>query len=90
MRKTGLTWASELAGTPEVVSPLIANRMATPSPLYDVSGWASSAALPRMAAQARRGFRSVPFKLAATTHLTLGIAPKRSAGHPRPPTGIGG
>ncbi len=31
--------------TAEVVSALIANRLSAPSPLYDVSGWASSAAL---------------------------------------------
>ncbi len=31
--------------TAEVVSALIANRLCAPSPLYDVSGWASSAAL---------------------------------------------
>jgi transposase len=29
----------------EVVTALIANRLAAPSPLYDISGWASSAAL---------------------------------------------
>lgn len=29
----------------EVVSALIANRLASPTPLYDVAGWASSAAL---------------------------------------------
>jgi transposase len=29
----------------EVVSALIANRLAAPSPLYDISGWASSAAV---------------------------------------------
>ncbi len=31
--------------TAEVVAALIANRLCAPSPLYDVSGWASSAAL---------------------------------------------
>ena len=31
--------------TAEVVSALIANRLAAPSPLYDIAGWASSAAL---------------------------------------------
>lgn len=31
--------------TAEVVSALIANRLAAPSPLYDIAGWASSAAM---------------------------------------------
>jgi hypothetical protein len=29
----------------EVVAALVANRLCAPSPLYDVAGWASSAAL---------------------------------------------
>ena len=32
----------------EVVSALIASRLCSPSPLYDVAGWASGAAVPEL------------------------------------------
>jgi uncharacterized protein DUF4277 len=54
LRRLGLVevvdWAAPMRGRSllthgEVISALVANRLAAPAPLYDVAGWASSAAV---------------------------------------------